>query len=79
MDQQVAGRSAALAARIDQAQAELDGIKRQLAVIQSLICQCQPEREHNDYTRPAGYLHAADCPVTAVQQQADALTQEGTR
>jgi hypothetical protein len=79
MDQQVAGRSAALAARIDQIRAELDGIKRQLAVIQSLICQCQPERERNDYTRPAGYLHSVDCPVTAVQQQADAHAKEGTR
>lgn len=67
MDRQLAERAAALDARLDQVRAELDGVKRQLTVIQSLICQCRPEREHTDYTRTAGYRHAADCPVTAVQ------------
>lgn len=32
-------------------------------------CECQPEREHNDYARPAEYLHGATCPV-AEQQRA---------
>ncbi|MFF8910571.1 hypothetical protein [Streptomyces olivaceoviridis] len=50
--------------------AELAGVKRELAAFESLLCQCQPEREHGDYSRPVGYLHAADCIVAAAQQQA---------
>lgn len=47
---------------------ELAAVKKELAFIESLICQCKPQREHDDYRRPATYLHAADCPVAGAQQ-----------
>lgn len=78
MSPDAAALSAALGARIDQIRAELDDLARQLAVIRSLLCRCDPHRQHDDYTQPADYLHAADCPVTT-GQQLPALTQEGTR
>lgn len=49
---------------------ELAAVKKELAFIESLICQCQPERKHDDYRRAADYMHAADCPVSAAQQAA---------
>lgn len=49
---------------------ELAAVKKELAFIESLVCQCEPEREHDDYRRPADYMHAADCPVAAAQQAA---------
>lgn len=75
MDPYTPERAAALKARVDQVTAELDDAKRQLAEIEALVCQCRPEREHGDYTPPADYLHAADCPV--IHQPSDALTQNG--
>lgn len=44
--------------------AELAEVKRELAAFESLLCQCQPEREHNDYSQPAEYI------VAAAQRQA---------
>jgi hypothetical protein len=52
--------------------AELAQVKRELAAFESLLCQCEAEREHSDYSRPAEYLHAADCIVAAAQQHAAA-------
>lgn len=60
--------TASLDARLDQALTELAAIKKELAVLEAALCQCQPQREHDDYRRPAHYLHAADCPVAAAQQ-----------
>ena len=70
MDQNPAERSEALNTRIQQVKTELDDVKRQLAALESLLCHCQPEREHSDYTRWADYMHAADCIVAAAQQTA---------
>ncbi|AKZ60771.1 hypothetical protein SAM23877_p062 (plasmid) [Streptomyces ambofaciens ATCC 23877] len=52
---------------------ELTAVKKELAFIESLVCQCQPEREHDDYRLPADHLHAADCIVAAAQQTAAGL------
>ncbi|PSK57024.1 hypothetical protein B0E38_02555 [Streptomyces sp. 111WW2] len=56
--------TAALAARLDQALAELAAVKKELAFIESRVCQCEPQRVHDDY------LHTADCIVAAAQQTA---------
>lgn len=56
--------------RLRNALDELAAVKKELAFIESLICQCEPQREHHDYRRPADYMHAADCPVAAAQQAA---------
>jgi hypothetical protein len=63
---------ASLEARLTRALDELAAIKKELAALESALCQCQPEREHNDYRRPADYLHAADCPVATTQQASQA-------
>jgi hypothetical protein len=34
-------------------------------------CTCTPEREHDDHTRPATYLHTAGCPTAEAQEAAD--------
>lgn len=62
--------TAALEARLDQALAELAAVRKELAAFEALLCQCHPQREHDDYRRPADYLHAADCIVAAAQQTA---------
>lgn len=33
-------------------------------------CHCEPQREHNDLTLPAAYLHQVGCPVADREQQA---------
>lgn len=53
---------------LGQALDELAAIKKELAVLEATFCQCHPQREHDDYRRPATYLHAADCPVAGAQQ-----------
>lgn len=39
--------------------------------IENALCECAPEREHSDYSRPADYLHAAGCLVVDLQQASE--------
>lgn len=41
------------------------------------LCECQPEREHDDYARPAEYMHEGTCPVAERQMAAVAVTPGG--
>jgi hypothetical protein len=56
--------------RIAHFQEQLTALKTELAAFEAMLCQCQPQREHDDYRRPAQYLHAASYIVAAAQQDA---------
>ncbi|WP_371634450.1 hypothetical protein OG693_39295 (plasmid) [Streptomyces sp. NBC_01259] len=58
-------RQHVLANRRDAVQAQM-----RIAQLERALCQCEPEREHADYSMPAEYVHAADCAVTAALQVA---------
>lgn len=54
--------------RVAEEAAEIDRLSTELAKAHAAICECQPEREHGDYSRPANYMHEASCPVVDLQQ-----------
>lgn len=47
--------------------AEVQRLKAYVARIESALCECQPEREHDDYRCAADYMHAAGCLVADIQ------------
>lgn len=37
------------------------------------ICECEPVRDRNDYSRPVEYMHAATCPVAEAAEASTEL------
>jgi hypothetical protein len=58
-----------LLAEIERLRADLADFSGHVNKLESRICDCTPEREHNDYKRPAFYQHEAHCRVVELTEE----------